>query len=66
MCANQQPGGLARIAALGVMMLLPFGIAFVLYRALRRSAPVTDETSSARAVAVADGKRVGGPRELNP
>jgi len=66
MCANQQPGGVARIAALGVMMLLPFGIAFVVYRALRRAAPATSVASSTRAGVDAGGTDVGGLRELNP
>jgi hypothetical protein len=37
MCANQQSGGVARIAALGLMILLPFSIALLVFRALRRS-----------------------------
>lgn len=34
-CAGKEPGGPARIVALGVMILLPFGIAFALWRVLR-------------------------------
>jgi len=34
-CAGKEPGGSARIVALGAMILLPFGIAFALWRALR-------------------------------
>lgn len=37
MCASQQPGGTARIVALGLMILLPFSIAVVVFRALRRA-----------------------------
>lgn len=37
MCASQQPGGTARIVALGLMILLPFSIAFVVFQALRRA-----------------------------
>jgi hypothetical protein len=37
-CAGKEPGGPARIVALGAMMLLPFGIAFAVWRALRRDA----------------------------
>jgi hypothetical protein len=37
MCAGQQPGGTARIVALGLMILLPFSIAVIVFRALRRS-----------------------------
>jgi hypothetical protein len=66
MCASQQPGGVARIAALGVMMLLPFGIAFVLYRVLRRAAPAADEGSGVRARIDAGGNRVRRLRELKP
>ena len=65
MCANQQPGGVARILALGVMMLLPFGIAFVVYRALRRAAPDNGDGSRARAEVDARAGRVGAVRELN-
>jgi hypothetical protein len=41
MCASQQPGGTARIAALGVMLLLPFAIAFIVFGALRRASGLT-------------------------
>jgi hypothetical protein len=34
-CAGKEPGGPARIVALGVMILLPFGIAFAMWRILR-------------------------------
>ena len=37
-CSGKEPGGTARIAALGAMILLPFLIAFVVVRALRSSA----------------------------
>jgi hypothetical protein len=66
MCANQQPGGVARIAALGVMMLLPFGIAIVVYRTLRRATRATDERAKARAGVDPPGESVAGLRELNP
>ena len=49
-CASQQPGGVARIVALGVMLLLPFSIACVVFRALRRAGgPTTEEDSRGRA-----------------
>jgi hypothetical protein len=35
-CAGKEPGGTARIVALGAMILLPFGIAFALWRVLGR------------------------------
>jgi hypothetical protein len=37
MCASQQPGGAARIAALAAMLLLPFAIAGAVFAALRRA-----------------------------
>ena len=37
MCASQQHGGTARIAALGVMLLLPFAVAFIVFGVLRRA-----------------------------
>jgi hypothetical protein len=37
-CAAREPGGPARIVALGAMILLPFGIAFAVWRALRSAA----------------------------
>jgi hypothetical protein len=37
MCASQHPGGTARLALLGAMLLLPFAVAFVVFRALRRA-----------------------------
>ena len=36
MCASQQPGGTARVVALGLMILLPFAVAGFVFRALRR------------------------------
>jgi hypothetical protein len=36
-CANKEPGGTARIAALGVMILLPFAIGFVVVKVLRNA-----------------------------
>ena len=36
MCASQQPGGTARVVALGLMIVLPFAIAGFVFRALRR------------------------------
>jgi hypothetical protein len=47
-CASQQPGGTARIAALGVMLLLPFAIAFVVFGALRRASGHTAPLSGGR------------------
>lgn len=35
LCAGKEPGGPARIVALGAMILLPFGIALAVWRALR-------------------------------
>lgn len=67
MCANQRPGGVARTVALGVMLLLPFAIAWLVFGALRRTsrgALGTDAT--ARAATDAGGERAGGLRELNP
>lgn len=37
MCASQQSGGVARVVALGLMLLLPFSIVVIVFRALRRS-----------------------------
>ena len=37
MCASQQPGGSARVVALGLMLVLPFAIAAAVFAALRRS-----------------------------
>ena len=37
MCSSQQPGGVARIVALGVMLLLPFSIAIFVFKVLRRA-----------------------------
>jgi hypothetical protein len=36
-CAGKEPGGAARIVALGAMILLPFGIAFCVWRVLGRN-----------------------------
>jgi hypothetical protein len=47
-CASQQPGGTARIAALGMMLLLPFGIGFVVFGALRRASALTAPLSGGR------------------
>ena len=65
MCASQQPGGVARILALGVMLLLPFSIAFVVFRALRRGCELTTEEGSVgrAAATAADGERAGALRE---
>jgi hypothetical protein len=48
MCASQQPGGTARVAALGLMLLLPFAIALVVFRALRRAGVLTAPLSEGR------------------
>jgi hypothetical protein len=48
MCASQHPGGTARIAALGVMLLLPFAIACVVFGALRRAGGLTIPLSGGR------------------
>jgi hypothetical protein len=64
MCASQQPGGMARVAALGVMLLFPFSIAYVLFRLLRRaggSRPA--EGPGGRATLRAGKARAGGLRE---
>lgn len=34
-CAGKEPGGSARIMALGAMILLPFAIAFAVWQVLR-------------------------------
>lgn len=48
MCSSQQPGGVARIIALGVMLLLPFSIAFLVFKVLRRaSAPESGDALDA-------------------
>jgi hypothetical protein len=47
-CASQQPGGTARIAALGVMLLLPFAVGFVVVGALRRAGGHTTPLSGGR------------------
>lgn len=58
MCASQQPGGVARIVALGLMILVPFSIAFVVFRALRRAGgAAVDERPR-----LADATRAGGSR----
>src|SRR5262245_20653814 len=46
MCASQQPGGVARIVALGVMMLSPFAMAYVMFRPLRRGGGASAEDSN--------------------
>jgi hypothetical protein len=48
MCASQQPGGAARIAALGVMLLLPFAVVVVVVGALRRAGGLTAPISEGR------------------
>jgi hypothetical protein len=65
MCASQQPGGPARIALLGVMLLLPFAVAFVLFRALRRVGAFTGGKDSGGPAAAAS-EPAGSTRELNP
>lgn len=50
MCASQQPGGVARTIALGLMILLPFSIAFVVFRALRRASRMTTEGKSSESL----------------
>jgi hypothetical protein len=47
MCASQQHGGTARVAALGVMLLLPFAVVFVVFRALRSAGEHTTARVSA-------------------
>ena len=64
MCASQQPGGMARVAALGVMLLFPFSIAYVLFRVLRRAGgPARAEGPGDIAPPGAGNERVGGLRE---
>jgi hypothetical protein len=48
MCASQHPGGTARIAALGAMLLLPFAVVFVVSRALRRAGGLTASVNASR------------------
>jgi len=66
-----------RIVALGVMILLPFGIACVVFGALRRTGRLstgrlstgratTGRDPSGRAASAADSERAGGMRELRP
>lgn len=64
MCASQQPGGSTRIVALGLMLVLPFAIAYVVFAALSRSAWVRE--SSGRAVTAAGGERARALREPSP
>lgn len=64
MCASQQPGGFARIVALGLMLVLPFAIAYLVGAALRRSGWATE--SSGRAVTPAGGERARALREPSP
>jgi len=61
MCASQQPGGTARIFALGVMILFPFSIAFFVFRALRRVGGQETEDATGRAPSQEqlDGSRQG-------
>lgn len=42
-CAGKEPGGPARIVVLGAMILLPFGIAFAVWRALRGAGHEEDQ-----------------------
>jgi hypothetical protein len=66
MCAGQQPGGVARVVALGVMLLLPFSIAFVVFGALRRAgARTTAGDARGRAVTDAGRERASRTRELS-
>ena len=48
MCASQQHGGTARVAALGVMLLLPFAVVFVVFGVLRRASGRTAPLSGSR------------------
>jgi hypothetical protein len=78
MCASQQPGGAARIVALGLMILLPFSIAFVVFRVLRRAGGAAAEAPPGSSMAGAntgpiipsvapDGRaRSSAMRELSP
>lgn len=50
-CAGTDTGGIGRIAALGAMILLPFGIVIVVVRAIRNATPPPiehDESSGGR------------------
>ena len=42
-CVGKEPGGTAKIAALGVMILLPFLITLVVVRTIRSSDEETDQ-----------------------
>jgi hypothetical protein len=67
MCANQQPGGVARVVALGVMMLLPFTIAFVMFGALRRAGGfTTGKDSRGRAATDPGSDPASGMRKPTP
>lgn len=48
MCASQQPGGPARVAALGGMLLLPFAIALVVFGVLRRTGVLAASLNAGR------------------
>jgi hypothetical protein len=66
MCANQQPGGVARIVTLGVMMLLPFAIAGLVFGALRRAGGLTTgKDSRGRAATDPGSEPARGRREPN-
>lgn len=67
MCASQQPGGVARIVALGLMILVPFVIGWVVYRALRRADGARAETTSGSPAASRAGDgHARAVRELSP
>jgi hypothetical protein len=61
-CASQQAGGVARIVALGLMMLLPFGVAFVVFGALRRASKLVPEREMGRAATAGSEPAGGMPR----
>jgi len=67
MCASQQPGGVARIVALGLMILVPFSVAYAVFRALRRAGAATTEVRPASAAGTPPGgERPSSLRELSP
>jgi hypothetical protein len=63
MCASRQPGGAVRVVLLGLMILLPFAIAFIVVRALRRAGALpTEEGATGSAATHAASARASGKR----
>lgn len=66
MCVSQQPGGAARIVALASMILVPFAIAWVVFRALRQAGGAGADAAPERPTATHAGSQpasaMGEPR----